>query len=74
MGGMFSSKTPKIDTSAVEAAPVLATPVEASTEAATASDLERRRRIAASGRSDTVLTSGMGLTSQASTGKGQTLG
>lgn len=74
MGGMFSSKSPKIETTEAVETPVLATPVEASTEAATASDLERRRRIAASGRSDTVLTSGMGLTSTASTGKGQTLG
>lgn len=74
MGGMFSSKTPKIKTTEAVETPVLATPVEASTEAATASDLERRRRIAASGRSDTVLTSGMGVSSEASTGLRKTLG
>jgi hypothetical protein len=47
-------------------------PVEANTEAKVAGDDERRRRVAASGRSDTIVTGGLGVKGQASTG-GKTL-
>lgn len=72
MGGLFSSaKMPKVEQTA---APILTNPIEAETSAADASDLERKRRKAAAGRSDTILTSGMGLTSSATTGLKRTLG
>lgn len=54
--------------------PVLVSPIDADTSAASAGDEERRRRRAASGRSDTVLTSGSGLSEQAQTGGKKLLG
>lgn len=54
--------------------PVLVSPIEADTSAASASDEEKRRRRAASGQSDTVLTSGLGLSGAAQTGGKKLLG
>ena len=67
-GGAPSISVPK----APPALPQIVAPIEANTEAKVAGDEERRRRAAASGRSDTILTSGLGLMSQAITGGGKT--
>ena len=65
-------KAPKVEKAPV--APSIVTPIEADTTAATAGDLERRRALAASGRSDTILTSGLGDTSRARVGGKKLLG
>ena len=54
--------------------PAIVAPIEADTSAKNAGDEERRRRQAASGRSDTVLTSGLGAEGQAKTGGKKLLG
>jgi hypothetical protein len=54
------------------AIPTLTAPIEADASSARAAEDERKRRAAASGRSDTVLTSGTGLTNPAQT-TGKTL-
>ena len=54
-------------------APAIVAPISADESAGNAADLERRRRQAASGRSDTILTRGMGLQDSARTGA-KTLG
>lgn len=64
--------SPKVTPAPV--APAIVAPIEADTSAATAGDLERRRRKAASGRNDTILTGGMGDTSAAATGGKKLLG
>lgn len=71
MGGGGAS-APKVEPTPLP--PVLVAPIEADTSAASAGDEEKRRRRAATGRSDTVLTSGMGVTDQARTGGKQLLG
>lgn len=55
-------------------APAITAPIEAETSAQGASDAERKRRHAASGRSDTILTRGLGLSEQAITGSKKMLG
>ncbi len=70
MGGGSKPKTPK----AAPAAPPIVAPMEADQTAKSAGDDERRRRMAASGRSDTILTGGMGDVSAADTGKKKLLG
>lgn len=67
-----SGGTPKVEKAPI--APAVVTPIEADTSAAAAGDLERRRRQAASGRSDTILTGAMGDTSQANVGGKRLLG
>ncbi|MDL2315702.1 hypothetical protein LJC59_01275 [Desulfovibrio sp. OttesenSCG-928-A18] len=64
--------TPKVEKAPV--APAIVAPIEADSTAAAAGDLERRRRQAASGRSDTILTGGLGLSDPARTGGKQALG
>ena len=54
--------------------PVLVAPMEADTASKTASDDARRQARAASGRSDTILTSGLGATGEAETGGKKLLG
>lgn len=65
-------KAPKVQKAPM--APPIVAPIEADTSAAAAGDLERKRRQAASGRSDTILTGAMGDTSQAQTGGKKLLG
>jgi hypothetical protein len=54
-------------------APAIVPPISADESASGAAALERRRRQAASGRSDTILTRGLGLQDDARTGR-KTLG
>ena len=58
----------------VPAIPQMVAPIEANTEARAAGEDERRRRAAASGRSDTILTGGSGLAESAQTGGKKLLG
>jgi len=55
-------------------APAVVAPMDAEPSSASAADQERKRRAAASGRSDTILTRGLGLTSTAQTGGKRLLG
>ena len=66
------SSAPKVKAAPV--APPIVAPIEADASVAAASDMERKRRKAASGRSDTILTGGTGDTSQAQVGGMQLLG
>lgn len=66
------TSTPKVEAAPV--APAIVAPIEADTSSAAAGDLERKRRKAASGQSDTILTGSMGDTSQAQTGGKKLLG
>jgi hypothetical protein len=66
-----SQTTPEVKAAPV--APAIVAPIEADASAATAGDQERKRRLAAAGRSDTILTSGLGLTDEARSGR-KTLG
>ena len=62
---------------AVKPAPVLpavVAPMDAEPSSQAAADQERRRRQAASGRSDTILTRGLGLPTGAQTGGKRLLG
>jgi hypothetical protein len=54
--------------------PQIVAPIEANTEARAAGEDERRRRVAASGRSDTILSGGQGLADSAATGGKKLLG
>ncbi|MDL2267165.1 hypothetical protein LJC46_04160 [Desulfovibrio sp. OttesenSCG-928-G15] len=63
---------PKVEKAPV--APSIVAPIEADTSAASAGDLERKRRQAATGRSDTIMTGSMGDTSQAKVGGKKLLG
>lgn len=71
MGG-GGGGTPKVEKAPV--APAIVSPIEADASAAGAGDLERKRRQAASGRSDTILTGSAGDTSQAQVGSKKLLG
>ena len=71
MGGS-KPKTPKV--TAAPIAPPVITPIDADADAKRAGDDERRKRMAASGRSDTILTGGLGDISEAATGKKKLLG
>lgn len=68
MGG--GVKTPKIEETPV--APPIVAPMDADQEVKKAGDEERRRRMAATGRSDTILTSSLGSSGYSSAG-GKTL-
>ena len=72
MCGGGGGSNPKVKKAPV--APSIVAPIEADTSAKSAGDLERKRRQAASGRSDTILTGSMGDTSQANTGGKKLLG
>jgi len=69
---MCSSSPPK--PAPAPAVPQMVAPIEADTGAESAGSDERRRRKAASGRSETILTSGLGVQGQAVTGGKKTLG
>ena len=72
MCGGSGGGSPKVEKAPV--APAIVAPIEADTNAAAAGDLERKRRQAASGRSDTILTGSMGDLSQANVGGKKLLG
>ena len=55
-------------------APPIVAPIDADANAKKAGDEERRKRQAASGRSSTILTGGLGDTSAADTGRKKLLG
>ena len=55
-------------------APPIVAPIDADADAKKAGDEERRKCQAASGRSSTILTGGLGDTSTAATGKKRLLG
>lgn len=55
-------------------APSIVAPIEANADSKRAGDQERKRRQAASGRSDTILTGSMGGATPAQTGGKQLLG
>ncbi|MDR2669317.1 MAG: hypothetical protein LBC14_05120 [Desulfovibrio sp.] len=69
MGG--SSSTPEVKKAPI--APPVITPIEADPTSRSAADQERKRRQAASGHSDTILTTGLGIPTPAPTGR-KTLG
>jgi hypothetical protein len=66
MGGS-SGGSPEVKKAPI--APAIVAPIEADASTKTASEQERKRRQAASGRSDTILTSGMGVQDTAQTGR-----
>lgn len=70
MCGGSKPKAPK----AAPAAPPIVAPIDADQSAKAAGEDERRRRMAASGRSDTILTGGSGDMSSAEVGKKRLLG
>lgn len=72
MCGGGGGRTPKVEKAPV--APAIVAPIEANADSKRAGDLERKRRQAASGRSDTILTGSMGDASTAQTGGKQLLG
>ena len=69
---MGSNRTPEVKKAPV--APAIVAPMEADPGAASAADQERKRRQAASGRSDTILTRGLGVQGEARTGGKKLLG
>jgi hypothetical protein len=71
MGGKPDVSAPQVVKAPV--APAIVAPISAEPGSGSAADLERKRRQAASGRSDTILTRGLGLQDQAETGR-KTLG
>ena len=58
MGTSSGGGTPKVTKAPV--APAIVAPMDAEPSSASAADQERKRRQAASGRSDTILTRGLG--------------
>lgn len=72
MCGGGKPKAPKV--TAAPIAPPIVAPMDAEPSSQTAADQERKRRQAASGRSDTILTRGMGLSGEARTGGKRLLG
>lgn len=70
--GGGSTGSPTVEKAPV--APAIVSPIEADTSASASGDLERKRRQAASGRSDTILTGSLGDTSQAQVGGKRLLG
>lgn len=69
-GGGYSA--PKATPTPV--APAIVAPIEADSSSQSAADAERKRRQAASGRSDTILTRGLGVQDAALTGGKRLLG
>ena len=72
MCGGGGGGTPKVEKAPV--APAIVAPIEANADSKRAGDLERKRRQAASGRSDTILTRGLGVEGEAKTGGKKLLG
>jgi hypothetical protein len=72
MCGGGSGSTPEVKKAPV--APAIVAPIEAEPSANAAADQERKRRQAASGRSDTILTRGLGVKDAANTGGKRLLG
>lgn len=76
MGGLFggggSVSTPEVQQ--VQPAPPIVAPIEADDSTYENAKLERARRQSATGRSDTIMTQGSGLTGQAQTSGKQLLG
>lgn len=70
-GGGSGGGSPSVTTTKVD--PIVA-PIEADESSQSASDAERKRRQAASGRSDTILTKGLGIQDAAQTGGKKLLG
>lgn len=70
-GGGSGGGSPSVTTTKVD--PIVA-PIEADESSQSASDAERKRRQAASGRSDTILTKGLGVQDAAQTGGKKLLG
>ena len=70
-GGGSGGGAPSVTTTKVD--PIVA-PIEADESSQSASDAERKRRQAASGRSDTILTKGLGIQDAAQTGGKKLLG
>ena len=58
----------------VPLAPAIVSPMDAEPSSQSAADQERKRRLAASGRSDNILTRGLGIQSEATTGRKRLLG
>ncbi len=71
MGG-GGAKTPEVKPAPT--APPIVAPIDADADAKKAGDEERRKRQAASGRSSTILTGGLGDVSTAETGRKKLLG
>lgn len=71
-GGAPSVSTPQVQQ--VQPAPPIVQPIEADESATENARLERARRQSATGRSDTIMTQGSGLTGQAQTSGKQLLG
>ncbi len=71
-GGGGGGKAPEVKKAPV--APAVVAPMDAEPSSQTASDQERKRRQAASGRSDTILTRGLGVSGEAQTGGKKLLG
>ncbi len=72
MCGGGGGGAPKVTKAPV--APAVVAPMDAEQSSQTASDQERKRRLAASGRSDTILTRGLGVQGEAATGGKRLLG
>ena len=72
MGGGKPQAPPAMQPTPVP--PVVVAPLEADTASKSAGDEARRQARAASGRSDTILTSGLGAAGQAQTGGKKLLG
>jgi hypothetical protein len=67
-GGSYSAPAP------APTVPAVVAPISADTSAKASGEEEKRRRAAAYGRSDTILTSGLGDTSAVQTGEKKLLG
>tara|TARA_R110000765_G_scaffold414851_1_gene515593 strand:- start:1196 stop:1417 length:222 start_codon:yes stop_codon:yes gene_type:complete len=71
MGGIFSAPKPPPPPAPLPAPPV---PTKSDADVRAARDNERKRRLASAGRQSTILTSGQGVTEEASTTKATLLG
>lgn len=72
-GGKSGGGAPTPVQAAAVSAPIIA-PMEADESSKRAGEQERRKRLAAAGRSSTILTGGLGDVRMAETGKKQLLG
>ena len=71
-GGGGGSSPPEVKPAPL--APAVVAPMDAEPSSQSAADQERKRRQAASGRSDTILTRGLGIQGEAQTGGKKLLG
>ena len=71
-GGGSGGSAPKVKKAPTP--PPVVTPIDADADAKKAGNEERKKRMAASGRSDTILTGGLGSADQATTGGKKLLG